>query len=237
MNRGTFGGVVRRVERRLVAGLGLIERPLPPELARLEGRFRDEPVTLLARAYSGPRLRYLRCVEVSSPSHLDIGNVLALPRAELALPLLGVDLVEVGRDSAVVVADLSPMAESEARRAHERAVLERHRGPVALGEACALPEWAAEWFSAAALCVRVGAGQAPASAAAPVEAYAAAFIELVREGLPDPAQAEPVARRQQAYSAAHRERDRGLLLLRRLFDPALADRLLREVLFPDEAQS
>src|SRR5690606_34465217 len=119
VNRGTFGGVVRRVERRLVAGLGLIERPLPPELARLEGRFRDEPVTLLARAYSGPRLRYLRCVEVSSPSHLDIGNVLALPRAELALPLLGVDLVEVGRDTAVVVADLSPMAESEARRAHE----------------------------------------------------------------------------------------------------------------------
>ena len=121
-----FAAVVGRIERRLVAELALEPQPLPRELARLDGSFRGEPATLVARAYAGPRLGYVRCVEVTS-RHLDIGNVLALPRREYALPVLGIDLVEVRRETAVVVADLSPMSESASERAHELAVLARHR--------------------------------------------------------------------------------------------------------------
>jgi hypothetical protein len=35
------------------------------------------------------------------------------------------------------------------------------------------------------------------------------------------------------YFRAHRERDRGLMLLCRIFQPSVADRFLREVLFPE----
>lgn len=263
MSQFAFTERVRRIEQLLVAELGLEPRELPPELARLEGTFRGERATLEARAYSGPHLGYVRCVEVTSRA-LDIGNVLAFPRPERALPVLGIDLVEVGRDTAVVVADLSPMAEAESERARERDVLARHQSlalsgsPVSPGAAASLdaraelPEWAREWFSASALSVRVGADQAEASAAATL-AYVTAFIELVQTGRVDAGVdaagvdaagvdaggvhitlAERTARRQQDYSAAHRERDRGLLLLRRLFEPTLADRFLREVLFPVE---
>ncbi|HTV24104.1 MAG TPA: hypothetical protein VMG12_35675 [Polyangiaceae bacterium] len=247
MSRFAFAERVRRIERRLVAELGLEPRALPPELAYLEGSFRGERATLEARAYSGPRVGYMRCVEIES-CDLDIGNVLALARPERSLPVLGIDLVEVGRDTAVVVADLSPMAEAEGDRARERDVLARHQPPAALPSAASsvhaeLPDWAREWFSASALSLRVGADQAEASAAATL-AYVTAFIELVRSDSVDTggvdtaavvtARTERTALRQRAYCAAHRERDRGLLLLRRMFEPSLADRFLREVLFPVE---
>jgi hypothetical protein len=228
-----FAELVRRIERRWVSELSLEPRPLPAELAALQGTFRGEPATLAARAYAGPRLGYVRFVEVQSRD-LDIGNVLGLPRVEFALPVLGIDLVEVGRDTAVIVADLSPMAEDQAERAEQTAVLSRHRAPGAtLGAASELPDWAREWFSDGALCARVGPGQAGASEAA-VGAYATAFAELVRGATAQPERSARVASRQRAYAAAHRERDRGLLLLRRMFEPSLAERFLREILFPEQ---
>jgi len=228
-----FAELVRRLERRLVNELGLEPCALPAELVRLEGKFRGEPATLQARAYAGRRLAYVRCVEVASRD-LDIGNVLGVPRVEFALPLLGIDLVEVGRDTAVVVADLSPMTDELAQRAHQRDVLAQHRPSlVNLGTAIELPAWAAECFSSDALSARIDPEQAGASESA-VDAYVAAFIQLVRDGVPSPARAELTAQRQRAYTAAHRERDRGLLLLRRIFEPSLADRFLGEVLFPEQ---
>ena len=38
---------------------------------------------------------------------------------------------------------------------------------------------------------------------------------------------------QSRYCAAHRKDDRGLMLLHKLFEPTLAERFLREVLFPE----
>jgi hypothetical protein len=227
-----FAELVRRIERRAVEELSLEPRALPAELSELNGTFRGAPATLLARAYSGPRLAYVRFVEVKS-RHLDIGNVLALPRAEFDVPVLGIDLVEVGRDTAMVVADLSPMTEQPRERAEQRVVLARHQRPgTKLGAASELPDWAREWFSDDALSARVSPAQASESDAA-VNAYVAAFVELVRASNPQPERAELVATRQQAYAAAHRERDRGLLLLRRIFEPALAGRFASEVLFPE----
>lgn len=246
MTQFACAALTRRIERRLVSELALEPRALPPELALLQGSFRGRDVTLQARAYSGPRLAYARFVEVESTGlgldrhvsprvELDIGNVLALPATEFALPLLGVDLVEVGRDSALVVADLSPMTDDPRERAHESAVLGRHL-PADLGSRRELPAWAFEWFSADALSVRVGPDQRDAAEAA-VMAHVEAFIELARASRPEPDRCDRIARRQRAYSAAHRERDRGLLLLRRLFEPALADRFSSEILFPDRVQT
>lgn len=250
MTRFGCAALTRRIERRLVSELALEPRALPPELERLTGTFRGQTTTLEARAYSGPRLAYARFVEVESAGpgrgldievdinldiNLDIGNALALPRAEFALPVLGVDLVEVGSDSALVIADLSPMTDDRAERARESAVLGRHR-PTALGRRSELPAWALEWFSADALSARFSPDQAVAPEAA-VMAYVEAFVELVHAGRTDPGQSALVARRQQAYSSAHLERDRGLLLLRRLFEPALAERFLREILFPERVQT
>jgi hypothetical protein len=230
-----FGQVVRRIERRLVNELSLEARALPPGLSSLHGNFRGEPATLEARAYAGPRLGYVRFVEVQSRD-LDIGNVLGLPRVEFALPVLGIDLVEVGRDTAVVVADLSPMTGDPANLAEQHAVLARHQASSArLASTTDLPDWAREWFSDDALAARVAPGQAAVSEAA-VSAYVAGFIELVRGASAAPERAEHISGRQRAYAAAHRERDRGLLLLRRMFEPALAERFLREVLFPEQVQ-
>lgn len=232
MSAFAFAELVRRVERRSIAELSLEPRALPAEIAQLHGTFRGEPARLVARAYASPRLAHVRFVELQS-RHLDIGNVLALPRAEFGLPVLGVDLVQVGRDTALVVADLSPMTEQPSERAEQRAVLARHQPPGAeLGSPYELPDWARAWFSDAALAARVSPDQAAQSEAA-VSAYFAAFAELVRASKPQPERAELVARRQRAYAAAHREHDRGLLLLRRMFGPALADRLSNEVLFPE----
>lgn len=232
MSAFAFAELVRRIERRSIDELSLEPCALPAELSRLRGTFRGEPATLLARAYAGPRVAYVRFVEVQS-RYLDIGNVLALPRAEFGLPVLGIDLVEVGRDTAMVVADLSPMTEQPRERAEQRAVLARHRAPgTKLGAAAELPDWAREWFSAGALSARVSPGEAGESDAA-VNAYVAAFVELVREGCPQPERAELIQSRQRAYAAAHRERDRGLLLLRHMFEPALASRFASEVLFPE----
>lgn len=234
MSRFGFAELVRRIERRLVGELSLEARPLPPELSRLDGTFRGEPATLEARAYSGPRLGYVRFVEVRSRD-LDIGNVVGLPRVEFPLPVLGVDLVEVGRDTAVVVADLSPMSEDAPERAEQSRALARHRASSAGLASSELPDWAREWFSDDALCARVIPAQASASEASTL-AYAAAFVDLVREARAEPARAERIMSRQEAYAAAHRERDRGLLLLRRMFEPIVADRFLREVLFPEQVR-
>jgi hypothetical protein len=102
-----------------------------------------------------------------------------------------------------------------------------------------LPAWASAWFSQSALCLRVSPAESVAACQCVAE-MADAFVQLSREesvvlhrgAAPEEAAAE-VARRQRAYFAAHRDEDRGLLLLRRIFQPEVADRFLREVLFPE----
>jgi GNAT superfamily N-acetyltransferase len=222
----------RGMERQLVQELQLSALPLPPELACLEGRFREQPARLEARAYAGPRVRYARVVELES-EELEIANVLVCALPERPLPVLGVDLVGLGRDTAVVVADLSPVSGDARVEEDHLAVLRRHRRtglpPEALSE---LPAWAAEWFSKGALCARVSAEQAPSAQRAVLE-VARAFVELTETAALDRANAGAVAERQLDYFRVHRERDRGLTLLGRIFQPTVADRFLRQVLFPE----
>jgi hypothetical protein len=227
-----FAATLRRLEARLVRELSLAPVELPRELARLEGAWRDEPALLEARAYRGPRIRYARFVELRG-AELEIGNALCLAVPELPLPILGVDLVGLGRDTAVVVADLSAVASEEDRRAEQLAVLREHRakGPM-LPRAGELPAWAASWFSDEALLARVGLDQV-ASVDPALSEFAAAFVQLAEATTPDPHGTIHVATRHAAYCEAHLLHDRGLQLLRRIFEPTLAERFLREVLFPE----
>jgi phycocyanobilin:ferredoxin oxidoreductase len=227
-----FGEVVRRLEARLARELALERIELPRELSRLEGCWRDEPAALEARAYRGPHVRFARFVELHGVE-LEIGNVLCLSVPELPLPIFGADLVGLGRDTAVVVADLSVVASDEEQRRGQLEVLREHRaaGP-RLSRAGELPAWAARWFSSEAVLARVGLGEAELVPRALAD-FAAAFVRLATAASSPPHAELHVSAQQTAYCRDHRDHDRGLQLLRRIFEPALADRFLREILFPE----
>lgn len=221
-----------RAERALREGLALRSVAIPPELARLAGTFRGARVTLEARAYRGPHTAYARVVRVSG-AELEIVNVLCLSTPERALPILGVDLVALARDTLVAVADLSPLHPEPATRARQLAPLARRRleRPFEL-PAGELPAWCVDWFSPEALLTRVPARALPLVAEA-VHAYVEAYVELARTSEPDGSVVEAVSAGQRGYARAHVEHDRGLGLLKKLFDPTLAERFLAEVLFPE----
>jgi hypothetical protein len=95
-----------------------------------------------------------------------------------------------------------------------------------------LPEWARRWFSTQPLFTHIDHGSSAAALEA-LMAYAETFVELTRLSSPAPERAGEVERWQHAYCAAHREEDRGLMLLCKLFERERALRFLREVLFPE----
>lgn len=235
-----FGQLARRIEAVVVRELELAPLPLEPQLAALVGEFRGRPAQLSARAHAGRRHAYARFVELVGEG-LEIANIVIVARPERPLPVLGIDLVGLGKEKAVVVADLSPMTDDAVERARQRDVVARYRATKLSPDlALELPAWAATWFSESALCVRVPPGEIEAACQAVAE-MVDAFVQLSRlDASAEPVGAAPsqalrgeVERRQQAYFAAHRADDRGLLLLRRIFEPQVADRFLREVLFPE----
>ena len=238
-----FDQISKHIEDLALRELELSPLALAPELASLVGEFRGKPAQLSARAYAGPRHAYARFVELVGDG-LEIANILIVGRPEWPLPVLGIDLVGLGKEKAVVVADLSPMTDDAVQRAVERDVVARCRATRLAPElAIELPAWAAAWFSESALCARIPLSESVAACQAVAE-MADAFVQLSRGAPPALDFRAPtagatgelrgeVARRQQAYFAAHRADDRGLLLLRRIFEPEVADRFLREVLFPE----
>ena len=217
-----LAGILRASETMLVNALELTPLALPPLLATMEGEWKGARVRLRARAYAGGRLRYARFVEIESGT-LEIVNVLCLSRAEWPLPILGIDLVDLGRGAIIAAADLSP-------------VTPEHPAPemplaASLTSAGELPGWCARWFSPQALFARVPLEQRDVLAWR-IEAFCRAFAEAVPAAGSHPGSAAAVAHRQAAYAAAHLDEDRGLQLLTKMFDPMLATRFLREVLFP-----
>lgn len=230
-----FTRIIEAAETGLVRALGLVPAPLPAELARMEGQWKDAPVVLDARAYRGERISYARFVTIQGEG-LEIGNALCLSAPAYPLPILGVDLVGLGRDTVVAVADLSPILDDPDARDRQLGGLasRRARGP-ALPPGGELPEWCRAWFSTHALFTRAPSTR-HADIAQAVEDYWRAYAELAAAAEPG-AGAAGVEDAQRAYCAAHIEHDRGLQMLRKLFDPALADRFLREVLFPERRPS
>ena len=202
-----------------MAAFELVPVTLDPLLASASAPWKGGKVTLAARAYSGAAVRFARFVELSG-GDLEIANLLCFPRAGLALPLFGADLVSFSAEHALIAADLSlvPVAPFP---------------PSALPSARAPPSWSG--FSPDALFARIEPLQRAAADAA-LFARVDRLCALVGEP-PEPAGAGARAAAQEQYARSHREDDRGLRMLARLFGDAWAGRFLREVMFPPIAHS
>ena len=208
-----FGAAADAIERRLVGGLKLESVPAFGHLSEGKGSWKGEAVHWRAAAWEGPRIALLRTVRVIG-EHLDIVNVLAWARAPLAAPIFGADFVAARPDSALVVADLSPLDPPGASHAE-------------------LPAWAQPIFSAAPLLDRVTTNSAP-GVLGRVHDLASTFVTEVQNATAAPDAAARAAAVER-YRASHLEDDRMRTMLTHMFGAVTADRLLQTVLFPRES--
>lgn len=226
--------LIEHLEVGLRAELELEPLALPPYLLGPRGKWRGAPVQLEARAYRGPTVAYARFV-VLRASTLEIGNVLCIGHDALALPILGVDLVDLRGPTAVAVADLSPLHPEPGERARQLTSialaaplqsLPRDPGP--------LPSWCDRWFGPQYLFTRC-ARDSLASLRPTLMSYAIATRALHSSAVATPSLRGAIETRRQEYLRDHREHDRGLALLSKIFRPDDAERLIAELLFPSDA--
>ncbi|HEX2569575.1 MAG TPA: hypothetical protein VH877_08455, partial [Polyangia bacterium] len=214
---------------------------------------KDTPVRLVSRAYRSPssRLAYARFATLRGGA-LDVGNALCLPRPRrpgedapwAVAPIFGVDLVAFGRDTALVVADLSPTCEGSRGRAAQLEAMARWRDTSEVGTlppAGPLPAWAACCLSPHALSARVGAAELTKIRVA-LARLGDTFVRLVQDGglEPEPhrgagpvsAGDAPGARMIDQYLCAHRMDETSLGLLSHVFGKDWATAYRDQVLFP-----
>ena len=216
----SFGALLRDVESYLRDELLLT--PLPDEPA-LRADFRGHPATLSSRCYQGPAIRFGRAT-IFAAAEAEIASLAFFPRLDRGAPILGVDLVEHARGSGLVVADLSPVLEgTPVDPTMARAAAD-------LPSAGELPAWARRVFSSVPIFARVGDASI---ASAAIRTAACAFVSSVRGSAAAGAAIESVREAQIRYVRAHREEDRALGLLGKVFGVATAQRYVREVLFPE----
>ena len=208
-----FGAALDAIERRIVRDLKLEAAPVFAAWSEGTGSWKGDTIRWRASAWEGPRVGLFRTVRVTS-EHLEIANVLAWARAPLAAPIFGADLVAARPDSALVVADLSPL------------------DPPATSHPD-LPSWAQGVFSSSPLVERVTVASAPL-ALQRVDEMAAAFATHVHAAV---RAADPRARDAalERYRAAHLEDERMRTMLTHMFGAGNAERLLTTVLFPRES--
>lgn len=171
---------------------------------------------------------------------LAIGNVLAVPRAELAAPVLGADLVALGPShGGMIAADLSPMTTGPAREQEVAALgcalaTARREAPWApTTPGGTLPAWCTDFFSPFALYTRPRDDEVSAAVAG-LHGLVRAFVEATHDAPAGAGLRAARIVRWQEYAAAHRTDDKGLQLLAKVFGRAWAERFVAEVLFPSE---
>jgi len=190
---------------------------------RMEGDWRGEAASLGSRCYEGPAVRYGRVTNFAARD-IEIASVVFFPRLDRRAPILGADLVEHAQGAGLLVADLSPIfAGAPIDPAMARAAAE-------LPSAGELPSWAAQVFSKAPIFARVTSADAAAKG---LRAAASAFVTSVNTCAPDAPAVESVRAAQSRYVRAHREDDRALGLLAKVFGPERARWYIHEVLFPE----
>jgi hypothetical protein len=227
---------LRAAEQRLIGGLLLRPRALQPRLGEAVGRWKDAPVTITTRAYEGDAVSYVRLAVVSGVQ-LVLGSLLAVPRANRPVPILGADLVWRGAPRELAItADLSPVRDPLERDAElaEIARVVPDRG--ALPPAGELPRWRSDWFSPSVLHTRVGPAQEKTALAA-FDGYVAGFITLLGATPPSAERAYRTREIQDGYALAHRTDDQTLGMLAMMFGKAWADEYVTRVLFPSSRTS
>lgn len=179
--------------------------------------------TLLATA----SLRHLHVEFFALPGEIGVLHLCAFPRLDLALPILGFDVI-AGRERATgCFLDFSPTvpgAEPVIDAWAEGLAAPR----AGLGETRVLPEWTAI-FSSRVVAVRPGG---PAQFQAALELGEASLLALAGAHA---APADPAAMRaaQQRYMDAQRRNERTRRMLAGCIGPDLADAFIAQCLFPD----
>ena len=200
------------IEQRAVQQLSLAPLELDASLAAVAGRWKDAPVRLEARLWSGPQVAFFRTVRVTGPQ-LAIVNVVAFARPPIAAPILGIDLVGARADAGLVVADLSPL------------------DPPGVS-APDIPAWAQPVFSTAPIFERVTADSAPVALQRVSDAVDR-FIAAIHDA-PDGDGADWCAAAIDRYMNAHLGDERMRTMLAHMFGADTAQRLWDTVLFPKE---
>lgn len=231
-----FGALTRSCEGRLVDALALERLPLAPDLARMEGEWQGAQIVAEARAYRGDGVAFARFATVEGDG-LSIGNLLVLPAPTSSAPIFGGDLVWIGTrpQLGMIACDLSPTVDDCGARAAQDAIV-RGAVPSVAGvpPGGALPAWCDAIFSSSPLYTRFGEEDAGGATRA-FEGYLEAFVQVTERSRGEAsASVAPAAvgRGIDFYCLRHREDDRGLLLLERLFGKGRARRYLDEALFP-----
>ncbi|MFL5405856.1 MAG: hypothetical protein ACJ79O_08395 [Myxococcales bacterium] len=215
-----FERLAREIESFLRGELSLA---CAKEQPRLDGEWRGEPASLASRCYEGPEVRYGR-VTIFAARGVEIASLVFFPRLDRKAPILGADLVEHAQGAGLVVADLSPVSEEP----DVDPVLSA--AAAALPSAGELPPWAARIFSPTPIFARVAD---PDPAAVAIRAAAGAFVSRVRVSVPEAAVVDAVRAAQSRYVRAHREDDRALGLVAKVFGPGPARWYVEHVLFPE----
>jgi len=210
------------------------------------GEWQGEPVVAEARAYRGTGVAFARIATVEAAA-LSIGNLLVIPDATSSAPLFGADLVWVGTrpQMAMIACDLSPTLDDCGARAAQNgataaaiaaAIAAASPSAATVPSGGALPAWCEAVFSPSSLYTRFGAKDADGVGEA-FDGYLEAFLALARRSAGHAGSRKRMApignsRGIFNYCLRHREEDRGLLLLERLFGKMRARRYLDHVLFP-----
>lgn len=215
-----FTALTRQLKGALQEALALEPIELEPRFESVIGSFRGRPARLSACALVGPRIRWARFVTIVGDG-LEIGNLLCIPEAHAQLPIFGADLVGLGGgDVVVAAADLSPVD-----RSMPLPRLPRH----ALPTGGALPAWATRWFSPHALITRTRASDARAIAQV-VTGYAQAFIGLATSAGQG---GRDYTAQHLEYCRDHRDEDRALGMVGKIFGAEFARDFISGVLFPE----
>jgi phycocyanobilin:ferredoxin oxidoreductase len=226
---------VRETEDILRRELDLEPRELPSDLARAEGTLRGNPIVIETTMYVGPQIRLARFATILGEG-LAIGNALCLSRPEIPLPIFGADLVALSADATMIAVDLSPVLPQGAERDAQLAlVAEARAAHPAFPDGGELPSFCASWFSPFALFTRVDA-LARSAALSAYSDFHRVFVAIARRARGDsPPSMSPAEVRaaQASYLADHRNDDKGLRMLARLFGVDWSSRYIVRVLFPD----
>lgn len=215
-----FSELTRQLEGSLRHALELRAVELEPRFGCVIGSFRGHPARLTARVLFGPTVRFARFVTIVGDG-LEIANVLCVPAPRSGLPIFGCELVGLGGgDTVVAAADLSPVD-----RDAPLPLLPSHALPVG----GALPAWATRWFSPRALVTRTRGCHGPAIARA-VTGYADAFIAIAKHA---PDSGRDFTEQQLQYCRDHRQEDRALGMLEKIFGADYSREFISTVLFPE----